>query len=83
VSSSIKVHECLRFLLASFEFTYTKYSLEFSCITHYPILEKLLDKDIVEIMIRTVWEDARGNAEINITNIVTAQLNLNLNSTST
>ena len=41
------------------------FSLEFSCITQHPLLDKLLDKDILEIMLRTVWEVTRGNAEIN------------------
>jgi hypothetical protein len=44
---------------------YKNYSLEFSCITQHQLLEKLLDKDILEIMLRTVWEVTRGNAEIN------------------
>ena len=38
--------------------------LELSCITDHPLLEKLLDADVLEIMLRMVWEVTRGNSDI-------------------
>ena len=38
--------------------------LELSCMTEHPLLEKLLDRDVLEVMLHMHWERTRGGGEI-------------------